>query len=679
MLIGNPNTGKSTIFNKLTKLNQKVSNFSGVTTEKTIGSFLYKNFLYDIIDLPGIYSLYSDKSINENIIFNIIYNKNDIDYPDIVIFVADSTNLKRNLFLYTQISDLGIPTLLVLNMIDTAYQNGIKIDLDYLKNNLNNNIVTTNAESNNDILKLKESIFQFKISNYRYKLTKNIDQIEPYFINEIKKKINLSNFYQCLYFINHCFNLQKVSTNYKNIIYNTKEKYNIIPKRLKVQETIIRYKFISQILKYSLVYKNKFSKNIHLYNKIDIIITHKIYGIILFIFILLIMFQSVFILSNYPNKLIEQIFCNIIFFIKNNFKENLLSDLLINGILPGLQSVLTFVPQIAILFGFITIFEDTGYMSRIIFIMDNIMRKIGLNGYSIIPLISSMACAVPAIISTRNITNTKERILTILATPLMSCSARIPIYILLISIIIPKHYYLYGFNGRGLLLFLMYCLGVIFMIIYSYIIHIFWKSRELSSLVMELPKYKMPSFISIFISVYNRSKIFIKEIIKILITTSIILWVLSNYGYNDQFNIIKVNKIENSYIACIGKFMEPIVKPLGFDWRIGISIIMSIAAREVFVSSITTIYNIEFKNNMSLLSDSIKSITDIKTGLPIFNIANASSLLIFYVFSMQCISTLFIIYQETKIIFLPIIYFIVMTLHAYVLSLIVYQVLYLYI
>ncbi|UOF94342.1 MAG: ferrous iron transport protein B [Bacteroides sp.] len=680
LLLGNPNVGKSTIFNKITGLNQKVSNFAGSTINNFNGYFKCQKRLYKIIDTPGIYNLHN--SCNNKIFYNILTNKDNVDYPYIIIYVADSSNLKRNLFLYTQVIDLSanIPVVLVLNMKDIALNNGILIDSDELSTQINNSIISINSNNAKDITKLKNKIFYCK-KKTSFFLTENIDNIAPNLVSLISKKFNINNIYQCLYIINN----YKILFNGENTEYinSAIKNHKIIVKRLQVQETIIRYKFIQKIIQKCILYDNKIVKKYYWYKNIDKIITHPVYGIAIFILILIIIFQCIFTLSKYPTMLINNIFSTIHYLITNNFKNNLIIDLLVYGIIPGIQNLFIFIPQISILFAIIYILEDIGYISRIIFIMDHYMRHIGLNGYSVIALISGMACSVPAIVSSRNIKNYKERLITILVTPLISCSARLPIYILLISLIIPQDTYYYGINYKGLLLFGMYMLSITIVVIYAYLMNKVIVNKEMSSLIIELPKYKIPSLYSIIITMLNKTKIFIIEVSKILITTSVVLWFLSSYGFDyeqkNKIYIKKVSNIEKSYISSLGHYIEPYIAPLGFDWRIGICIISSISAREVFVSSMSTIYSIEFKNdNLDSMKKDIRLVKNYNTGMPLFNMANSCSLLIFYVFSMQCISTLIVMYRETENIIIPIIYFIWMTLQAYFASWIVYNIIYRY-
>ena len=635
ILIGNPNTGKSTLFNSLTGLNQKTGNFPGVTVDKKSGSYTYKKKPVNIIDLPGTYSL-TPNSEDEKVSKNYIESAHK---DDLILVVADATNLKRNLLLYTQIVDQGKQVILVLNMMDLLQKNKQEIDLNKLSKLLKCPVVTINARIQKGIDELKYAIHAFK-------------------------------------HIEHSFIDKKYSSNV-------------------VDETMLRYNKINQIVN-ECTTKNGENKSYIFTKKLDNILLHKFYGYLIFLGILFFIFQAIFSWSSYPMDMIESGFMQLGNFVESALPKGMINDLIVNGILAGLGGIVIFVPQIAILFGFITILEDTGYMARVSFLMDKILRQFGLNGKSVIPLLSSTACAIPAIMGARTISNYKERLITIMVAPLISCSARIPVYTILIALIVSEDSYYGIFNIQGLLVMGLYLLGFIAAILSAWVMKIIIKSKEKSTFTLEMPIYRAPRWKNVGFEIFSKVKIFLFDAGKVIIAISIILWVLSSYGPGDKFEqietkytielenktnneseinaLIASEKLEASYAGIIGKTIEPAIKPLGFDWKIGISLVTSFAAREVFVGTMATLYSVGDEGNTKSIREKMMLAKNPETGEKLYTTATTLSLLLFYVFAMQCMATLAIVYRETNSIKWPIIQVVYMGALAYFSSLLVYTI-----
>ncbi|AFD09344.1 ferrous iron transport protein B [Solitalea canadensis] len=695
-LIGNPNTGKSTLFNDLTGLNQKVGNFPGVTVDKKTGfAKLMNGQNAEIIDLPGIYSLYA-KSKDEQIAFEVLYDKKGKLRPDLVIVVADASNLKRNLLLYTQVADLNIPVILVLNMIDVANKNGIKIDVDKLSSRLGIRVIPVNARENKGVEELKLAIHNATKIATQTK-TIEVEELAPALIDEISQNFSVNSPYEALQLAHQHENLSSLSTTESDHIESLEQKHSFHSSDSQAKETVARYNYINDLL-FDCVHQDESAKGETISNKIDKVLTHRFFGLLIFVFILFLVFQSIFTFAEYPMGLIETGFLWIEQWLSGVLPAGVFTSLLIDGVVAGLSGVVIFIPQIVILFLFIAILEDTGYMARVTFMMDKLMRKVGLNGKSVVPLISGVACAVPAIMSTRTIENWKDRIITILVTPLMSCSARLPVYTLLIALVVPDNK-LFGFLSlQGLTLLGMYLIGFFAAISAAWVMKKIVRSRERGYFIMELPIYRMPRWSHIGIQMYEKAKTFVTEAGKVIIAVSIILWVLSTYGPSAKMQAIdkkyeallkapnadaahleqekSAEKLETSYAGILGRTIEPVIKPLGYDWKIGIALITSFAAREVFVGTMATIYSVEGGDgDLISVRQKLAQAKEPDTGLPVFTFATAFSLMIFYAFAMQCVSTIAIVYRETKSIKWPLIQLGYMTTLAYVASLIVYQVL----
>jgi len=694
-LVGNPNSGKSTLFNALTGLNQKTGNFPGVTVDKKSGfAKLNSTVTAEFIDLPGTYSLYP-KSLDERVAFEVLCNSQNANHPDVTIIVADASNLKRNLFLVSQIIDLKIPVILALNMMDMVEKDGAVIDAIRLSEKLGVKVVGISARNKEGVEVLKQALLQ-PLSVPQYDFI-DIKKIAPDAIDKVKSVLNVKSDFAAFQIINNLSDINYLHDKETQIkITDALNTLIIDTNKLQSLESVERYKVINRIVEECITHKSAI-KTESFTQKLDGILTHRIWGYAIFLVVLFFIFQTIFFLAAFPMEWIESLFVFISEATANVLPAGELSNLLVNGIIAGLSGVVVFVPQIALLFTFIAILEDTGYMARVSFIMDKLMRKFGLNGRSVIPLISGVACAVPAIMSARTISSWKERMITIFVTPLMSCSARLPVYTLLISLIVPQDKNAGFFNYQGLILMAMYLIGFIAAIAAAWVMKWILKAKEKSYFIMELPVYRSPQWRTVGHTIYDKVKMFLFDAGKIIVAISIILWFLSAHApgnkfdeiekkYQDNTSIADMNqdeidakisseKLEASYAGMLGKSIEPAIKPLGFDWKIGISLITSFAAREVFVGTMATIYSAGSTDNTQTIREKMQAEKDPETGKPKYSIAVGFSLMIFYAFAMQCMSTLAVVYRETKSWKWPTVQFFFMGALAYVSSFIVYQLL----
>lgn len=734
-LIGNPNTGKTSVFNALTGLNQKVGNYPGITVEKKEGICkLSRGVKAHILDLPGTYSL-NTTSLDESVVVELLLNKKDKDFPDIAVVVSDVENLKRNLLLFTQIQDLKIPSILVINMADRMAKKGITVDIPKLEEKLNTKIALVSTRKGSGIDKVKELIADYR----NLAITSNIDpvQIAPEYFDRLKKAFPNEDVYKLWLVITQDVNFMPIE---KNLIkdtssFATKTKSEL--KKMQHRETVLRYKFINETLKETLQIDMNAAKGIRA--SLDKILTHKVFGYLIFFVILLTIFQAIYDWSSYPMDFIDEQFAHASEWVKNALPAGAFTDLIAEGILAGIGGIVIFIPQIAFLFFFIALLEESGYMSRVVFLMDRLMRPFGLSGKSVVPLISGTACAIPAVMATRNIDNWKERLITILVVPFTTCSARLPVYLIIIALVIPEGRFL-GLSYQALTLMLLYLLGFAAAILSAMILNKILKIRSGSFFVMEMPNYKLPLLKNVFYTVWEKTKSFVLGAGKIILAISIVLWFLGSNGISDDFenaeSIVKERikndgfssystgyidknleqykfslkdsvlkekyemdisgikdsleikdkdlydrtveqeiasyKLEHSYIGYMGKAIEPIVKPLGYDWKIGIAVITSFAAREVFVGTLATIYSVGSDEEETIKNRMAAEVNE-DNNRPLFNLASGISLLLFYAFAMQCMSTLAIVKRETNTWKWPMAQLVFMSVFAYIVALIAYQ------
>jgi len=692
-LIGNPNTGKTSLFNQLTGLNQKVGNYPGVTVDKKEGECkLSTTHTAIITDLPGTYSI-NPTSLDESIVLKTLLNRSITSTPDVILVIADVENLKRNLLLFSQIKDLEIPTVLAINMVDQMHNKGITIDITALKEELNTEIVLISARKNKGIQQIKEAIIRCHIAAKASPLCAIDHKIDPAYFNKLKEISPNYSMYELWLMITQNNYPESISKEEKDKLLAFKKDISKI-KKYQHKETIYRYQEINRILQNTYLVDKTKGKDLR--GKLDRIFTHKIFGYVFFTLLLLVIFQSIFHLAAIPMDAIDGFFAKLSVATKSNLQPGMLTNLITDGIIPGIGGVVIFIPQIAILFLFIAVLEETGYMSRVVFLMDKIMRRFGMNGKSIIPLISGTACAIPAIMATRTISSWKERLITILVTPFTTCSARLPVYAILIALIIPDTT-VFGFlNLQGLVLLLLYALGFATAITAAYLLQKMLKLNTKSFFVVEMPNYKIPSVKNVVLEVIEKTKAFVLEAGKIILALSIVLWFLASNGPSSYKNarktvienptnnnlsqeelekIIASAELENSYIGILGKAIEPSIRPLGYDWKIGIALITSFAAREVFVGTLATIYSVEADDeDTSTIKEKMASEINTETGKLRFNLPVGMSLLIFYAFAMQCMATLAIVKRETKTWKWPLIQLFSMGILAYLASFITYQI-----
>lgn len=699
-LIGNPNSGKSTVFNDLTGLNQKVANFPGVTVEQKTGSFQLvagngESIQAEILDLPGTYSLYP-KSPEEELPFRLLCNPDHPSHPDLTVVTADGTNLKRNLFLCSQVIDLGIPVILVINMMDLVRKQDTRIDFQELEKRLGIRIIPMNARKKEGLDDLKAAIAASTQQPGRLQLDSR--SMAPATVDSIRKELRVNSDYNAFLVAN---NLQLIESfelseekrqRIRGIIHET----GFQAEQLQARETLERYKLITAYLKECVQESQRPIRDSYTY-RIDQLLTHRIWGYFIFLGVLFLMFQSIFTWASYPMDLIDGGFNWLNSRVQESLPPGLLNDLIVGGLLAGINGIVVFVPQIALLFFFIALLEDTGYMSRVSFLLDRLMRGFGMNGKSLIPLMSGVACAVPALLSTRTIRNRKERLITIMVTPLMSCSARLPVYTLLVALVIPRDMVM-GMSLQGMAMMLLYLIGFLAALAAALIMKYVLRSEERSFFIMELPVYRIPRWKTIFLHILEKVRIFLFDAGKIILAISIVLWVLSSFAPGDTFEQIdrkyqsmqstagadaealhvrmQAEKLESSYAGMLGHVIEPAIRPLGYDWKIGIALITSFAAREVFVGTMSTIYSVgDERAAERTLREKMAEEKDPETGLPRYTLAVGLSLLLFYAFAMQCMSTLATVYRETHRLKYPLIQLVYMSGLAYLTSLVVYQLL----
>lgn len=687
-LIGNPNVGKSTLFNLLTGLHQKTGNYPGMTVEKKVGHFVHDEIQYELTDLPGTYSIYAN-SVDEQVVTDVLNNPEHPQFPSVAIIVAEPNHLKRSISLFQQVQDLGIPCFFVINMMDEAEKNGIHIDVEKLEEKLQTPVVLTNARKNKGIDELKSTLASFS-----GKLIKNFivpQEFKP-LVEEIQQKTSLTNNYQVWQTI--CQKeVHYLSVEDKAIIEKIKSEHKIIPRRLQVREFLQRQEQIDEILEQTITKKEKILSQMT--EKLDKVLIHPFWGYFIFVSLLILIFQAIFTWSEPFMDGIETGFSWLSNTLSTQLPEGPLNGLITDGIIAGIGGIVVFIPQIAILFLFISIMEESGYMSRVVYLMDRWLRPFGLSGKSAVPLMSGAACAIPAIMSARNIENDKERLITILVTPFMTCSARLPIYVIIIGLIFPDQKIAGFFNIQGIVLFGMYAIGVVTALGSAWILKKVIQTNYKSYLIQELPKYQMPIWRNTLLTVWEKSSGFIFGAGKIILALSIILWVMGSFGISDKFrnaedilaqnhpewneeqleNEVTSYKLEHSILGNMGHFIEPLIKPLGYDWKMGIGLISSFAAREVFVGTMATVYSLGDTDDDLTIRQRMAKEINANTGKPAYNLASGISLLLFYAFAMQCMSTVAIVQKETGSWRWTLIQAVFMTGLAYIVAFIAFQIL----
>ncbi|MBC2838439.1 ferrous iron transport protein B [Robiginitalea sp. SC105] len=736
-LIGNPNTGKTSVFNRLTGLNQKVGNYPGITVEKKQGICkLSRGIKAHILDLPGTYSL-NTTSLDESVVVELLLNRNAPDFPDVAVVISDVENLKRNLLLFTQIRDLRIPAILVINMADRMERKGISLDLKAMESRLKTRIALVSTRKNTGIDTLKKLIEQYR--DIPAEPCVDVSVIAPEYFARLKKTFPGEELYKLWVVITQDVNFTPLQKNLRigKPTYEVKSSSEL--KRLQHKETILRYQYINGILKET--YKVDWAAAKGMRATFDKILTHKVFGYLIFFVILLTIFQAIYDWSEVPMDFIDAGFASASEWIKNTLPPGVFTDLIAEGVVAGIGGIVIFIPQIAFLFFFIALLEESGYMSRVVFLMDRVMRPFGLSGKSVVPLMSGTACAIPAVMATRNIDSWKERLITILVTPFMTCSARLPVYLIIIALVIPEGRFI-GLSYQALTLMLLYLVGFLAAILSAMGLNRILKIPSRSFFVVEMPNYKWPLWKNVFYTVVEKTKSFVYGAGKIILAISIVLWFLGSTGFSEDFrnaeeivtnrvqtdgyseyskaymaqkmqeyrtglragitpgsgrvpvgslqdsllsyqSLLQVRalnqevagyKLEHSLIGRMGKFIEPAVQPLGYDWKIGIAVLTSFAAREVFVGTLATIYSVGSDEEETIKNRMAAEVRE-DTGEPLFNLASGISLLLFYAFAMQCMSTLAIVKRETNSWKWPVLQLVIMSSFAYLIALGAYQIL----
>ena len=688
-LIGNPNVGKSTLFNRLTGLTQRIGNYPGTTVDKRVGKLMVGDRIIRLYDFPGTYSLYP-KSADEEVVFDILSNPNHPDFPDQIYVIGHPLRLNRSFLLYSQVKDLGLPVRFVLNMVDEVERHHKTLNKRVLQDFVGDTIFYTNARNGEGLDALKNSfIGDIQVVESAFE----IPLLYTKGVNQIKKKFEIEDNYLAFQYLAQP-NIQHLKEFENAEIQSIRKENHIVPARMQIAETINRYQIIDKVVDKAVLNQKETNKS--LTEKLDEIFTHAIWGYVIFFALLFLIFQAIYTWSGIPMDWIDGFFANLQSVSRSFLGNGPLAGLIADGIIPGIGGVVIFVPQITILIFFLLLMEETGYMSRVVYLMDRWMRPFGLNGKSVVPLMSGVACAIPGVMAARNIENTKERLITVLVTPFMTCAARLPVYAILIALVIPSKKWL-GFDLQGIVLMGLYLLGIFAALGFAYLFKKFIKTEYKSYLIMEMPNYQMPHWRNLFLGLWEKVSAFVFGAGKIILAVSIILWVLASWSPTDNFknaefiinqqaqnhnwdasekaHQLEAFKLENSVLGHLGKTVEPIFKPLGYDWKISIGVLSSFAAREVFVGTMASIYSLGSDvEEESTIVQRLKKERN-PDGSLVYNLATGVSLLLFYAFAMQCMSTLAIVKKETKTWKWPLVQLFFMSGLAYLAAFLAYQLL----
>ncbi len=674
---GNPNAGKTSLFNALTGLRQKVANYPGVTVESKLGlwSLAPDGPPARVIDLPGLYSL-DATSLDEQIARDVLLGRaTKMAEPDVIVVAVDATNLVRNLYLATQLIETGRPLVVVLTMFDLAERGKLEIDVPKLSEALGVPVVPVVAKRRRGIDELAEAVMKVAAAGNRrdasWRLSPAAEK-ELALLSESdagRRYLAMRDLY--------AEGLPHEQRRREAVKVAREHLARIDPQWW--QELLIaRYQWIESVVGEAVHYEDSGQPSVT--ERIDALVTHKVGGPVILFIVMLLVFQTIFSWANLPMNLIDHVFSALGGAVRAHFPAGILTDLLVDGIIAGVGGVLVFLPQILLLFFFITILEDSGYMARAAFLMDRLMRGVGLHGKAFVPLLSSFACAVPGIMATRTIENPKDRVATIMIAPFMSCSARLPVYTLMIAAFFSGQK-MFGFVSLGAIIILaMYLLGITVAVIVAWILKHTILNAPPPPFVMELPPYRVPNFGNVAHTMLSRVGVFVKRAGTVILAISILLWVLVAFprvpGTNGTTGITPdaTAQVQNSFAGQAGRLIEPLIKPLGFDWKIGIGLISSFAARETIVSTLSIVYNVgsDQKENSASLVDALRNAKR-PDGSPVWTPLVALSLMVFFVLACQCMSTVAIVRRETNSWRWPLFMVSYMLVLAYVASLITYQ------
>lgn len=700
-LVGNPNCGKSSLFNALTGLHQKVANFPGVTVEKKVGKCVVRpDLCARVTDLPGMYSLYPKRS-DEWVVYDCLFADKP---PDMLLLTVDASNIKRNLLFCSQVMDLHIPVIIVLTMVDVARTKQIHVDLNAFERQMGVPVVSVHPRRSRGIDALKKLIA--RVWAQKTVLVKNRAQFvdhEQYageYINAIRPFF--PDHTQSYRLIHHAIFSERMSDALREPVRKRLAEKGFNPSTVQAQEIVRRYERISAICQQCIHETNTLTRKFRT-EKIDNIVLHRYWGYVILVLSFFVVFQSIFWLASYPMDWIEAGCLRLEQWVSAALPDYLFIPVLTNTfvaklLFSGISATVVFVPQVMILSGMITFLEDSGYMARVSFLSDSLMRKFGLNGKSVMPLISGMACAVPAILAARSIENRKERLLTIFVLPFVTCSARLPIFLMLTSLTVPQIYYFHWISLQGLVMTGLYLCGFATSFVLAWVGRFFIHTKERSIFILELPLYKKPLLKTIVLDMLQKAKIFVVDVGKVIVLVSAVLTVLFSFVPTKQADVIlqayeadmradpahkDVHEkkrdaaiMRASYAAQMGRLAEPLVQPIGYNWQIGVAVLSSFAAREVFLGTLATVYSFDGdeSDDDQFLRHRLAELTR-PDGTKIFSLATSFSLLVFYMLAMQCMSTVAVVRRETKSLGFVVVQFAVMSILAYGCAWVVYQLL----